>query len=85
MLCGSRAFQAKFIGHFSPTQFHLWLIGSLGRRLVVKVGTSKGSTISHMAADIRGISYREPYRKKKKKLTFAFRDNANTPKKKRHN
>jgi hypothetical protein len=34
---------------------------------VVRVGTSKGSTISHMAADIRGISYREPYRKKKKK------------------
>jgi hypothetical protein len=27
----------------------------------------KGSTISHMAADTRGISYREPYRKKKKK------------------
>ena len=27
----------------------------------------KGSTISHMAAVIRGISYRKPYRKKKKK------------------
>jgi hypothetical protein len=26
---------------------------------VVRFGTSKGSTISHMAADIRGISYRE--------------------------
>jgi hypothetical protein len=34
---------------------------------VVRVGTSKGSTISHMAADIRGISYREPKKKKKKK------------------
>jgi hypothetical protein len=33
---------------------------------VVRVNI-KGSTISHMAADIRGISYREPYRKKEEK------------------
>jgi hypothetical protein len=33
----------------------------------------KGSTISHMAADIRGISHREPYRKKKKKRDFTLR------------
>jgi hypothetical protein len=30
--------QAKFNGHFSPTRFHLWLLGSLLRRLVAKDG-----------------------------------------------
>jgi hypothetical protein len=32
------------------TNFHLWLTVSLGKRLVVRVGTSKGSPKRHMAA-----------------------------------
>jgi hypothetical protein len=34
---------------------------------VARVETSKGSTISHMAAYIRGISYRKKKKKKKEK------------------
>jgi hypothetical protein len=44
---------------------------SYGRRLVVRVGTSKGSTISLWLQHIRGISYRGPTeRKKEEKTTY---------------
>ena len=32
-------------GKIHRPQFHLWLLGSLGRRLVVKVGTSKNNKV----------------------------------------
>jgi hypothetical protein len=78
MLRGSRAFQAKFIGHFSPTLVRplaarisrRWLVVPplaariSRRRLVLKVGTSKGSTISLLLQYIRGISYRGPTERK---------------------
>ena len=41
----SGIFRQKFIGHFSPMQFHLWLLGSLGRRLVAKVGTFENKKV----------------------------------------
>jgi hypothetical protein len=40
------------------------------RRLVVTVGTSKGSTISLWLQYIRGISYRGPIERKKEKKEY---------------
>jgi len=55
MLRGSWAFQAKFIGRFSPKYFQLWLLGSLGRRLVVKVGTSKIMFLHSSTSDCQDL------------------------------
>jgi hypothetical protein len=50
-------------------EFHLWLRGSLWRRLAVRVGTSKGGAISLWLQYIRGISYRGPTERRRTHFT----------------
>jgi hypothetical protein len=46
--------QDKFTGNFSPTYFHLWLLGSLEDGLVAKVGNIRITGLQLRVSLLRG-------------------------------